>query len=85
MINFDRLTNYSQEIISSASAEMNSHKNSQIEPEHILLAMVKDNGISRDYLDELKLINEKFGGALSTMVANFPTLSNMTNVQKLFL
>ena len=85
MINFDRLTNYSQEIISSASAEMNSHKNSQIEPEHILLAMIKDNGISRDYLNELKLINENFVGALSTMVANFPTLSNMTNVQKLFL
>ena len=85
MINFDRLTNYSQEIISSASAEMNSHKNSQIEPEHILLAMVKDKGISRDYLNELKLINENFVGALSTMVANFPTLSNMTNVQKLFL
>ena len=50
-----------------------------------MLAMIQDNGISRDYLNELKLINENFVGALSTMVANFPTLSNMTNVQKLFL
>ena len=85
MINFDKLTNYSQEIISSASAEMNSHKNTQIEPEHILLAMVKDNGISRDYLTELKLINENFLGALSKMISNFPTIATVNNTQKLFL
>ena len=85
MINFDKLTNYSQEIISSASAEMNSHKNTQIEPEHILLAMVKDKGIARDYLTELKLINENFLGALSTMIYNFPTIASINNVQKLFL
>ena len=85
MINFDKLTNYSQEIISSASAEMNSHKNTQIEPEHILLAMVKDKGIARDYLTELKLINENFLGALSTMISNFPTIATVNNTQKLFL
>lgn len=85
MIDLNKLTNYSQEIISSASAEMNSHKNTQIEPEHILLAMVKDKGISRDYLNELKLINDHFINQLTKQVADFPTISGVNNVQQLFL
>ena len=54
MINFDNLTNYVQEILSASSALTMSKKNTQIEPEHIMLAMIQDNGLSRDYLTELK-------------------------------
>jgi len=85
MIDFNKLTNYSQEVISAASAEMNSHKNSQIEPEHILLSMVKDKGISRDYLTELKLINDNFINQLTKQIADFPTVSGVNNTQQLFL
>ena len=45
MADFNKFTNYSQEILSSASAIMNSHSNSELQPEHIMLAMIKDNGI----------------------------------------
>ena len=85
MINFDRLTNYSQEIISSASALMNSKHNTQIEPEHIMLAMIQDNGISRDYLTELKLLNQNFINAVTKAVNDFPTISGVQNTQQLFL
>ncbi len=85
MINFDKLTNYSQEILSSASALMNSKHNTQIEPEHIMLAMIQDSGISRDYLTELKLLNQNFITAVTKAVNDFPTISGVQNTQQLFL
>ncbi|MBQ1611950.1 MAG: hypothetical protein II085_00590, partial [Alphaproteobacteria bacterium] len=60
MANFNKFTNYSQEVISSAAALMSEHKNSELQPEHIMLAMIKDNGIIRDYLTELNLLNQNF-------------------------
>ena len=85
MINFDKLTNYSKEILSSASALMNSKHNTQIEPEHIMLAMIQDNGISRDYLTELKLLNQNFINTITKAVNDFPTISGVQNTQQLFL
>ncbi len=85
MINFDNLTNYSQEIISSASALMNAKHNTQIEPEHIMMAMIQDNGISRDYLTELKLLNQNFINAVTKAITDFPTVSGVQNMQQLFM
>ena len=85
MINFDNLTNYSQEIISSASALMNAKHNTQIEPEHIMMAMIQDNGISRDYLNELKLLNQNFINSITKAITDFPTVSGVQNTQQLFM
>ena len=85
MINFDNLTNYSQEIISSASALMNAKHNTQIEPEHIMMAMIQDNGISRDYLNELKLLNQNFINSVAKTITDFPTVSGVQNTQQLFM
>ena len=59
MVDIERLTNYSQEILAAAGACMNKYKNAQIQPEHIMLAMIEDKGAVRDYLNELKLLNEE--------------------------
>jgi len=40
MVDFNKFTNYSQEILSSAGAIMNEYKNSELQPEHIMLAMI---------------------------------------------
>ncbi len=85
MLDFDKFTNYSQEIISSASNLMSSHKNSQLEPEHIMLAMIKDNGIIKDYLTELRLLNPNFINKIITRIENFPKISGPTNPQGLYL
>lgn len=85
MINFENLTNYSQEILASASALMSSKRNSQIEPEHIMLAMIQDNGISRDYLTELKLLNQNFINAVTKSINDFPTISGVQNHQQLYI
>lgn len=85
MLDFDKFTNYSQEIISSASNLMNSYQNSQIEPEHIMLAMIKDDGIIKDYLTELKLLNQNFINKIISKIESFPKISGPINPQSLYL
>ena len=85
MLDFDKFTNYSQEILSEASNLMSSHQNSQMEPEHIMLAMIKDNGIIKDYLTELKLLNQNFINKIVSKVESFPKVSGAINPQGLYL
>ena len=85
MINFEKLTNYSQEIIFAANAKKDFYKNSEVNPEHIIIAMFEDNGISRDYLTELKLINQNFINEIVAKIKTFPTISTPSNSQQIFL
>lgn len=85
MLDFDKFTNYSQEILSSASNLMNSYQNSQMEPEHIMLAMIKDDGIIKDYLTELKLLNQNFINKIVSRIEGFPKISGPINPQNLYL
>jgi ATP-dependent Clp protease ATP-binding subunit ClpB len=75
MPNFEKFTNYSQEILSSAGAVMNEYKNTEMQPEHIMLAMIKDDGIIRDYLNELKLLNQGFVTKIVGFVKLLPTIA----------
>ena len=75
-MDFEKFTNYSQEILSSAGAIMNQYKNSELQPEHIMLAMIKDDGIIKDYLTELKLLNQGFINKVVGIVKSFPTISS---------
>ena len=85
MVDFNKFTNYSQEVLSSAGAIMNSHSNSELQPEHIMLAMIKDNGIIKDYLTELKLLNQGFIDKIVAAVNSFPKVSGPVNAQQMFL
>ena len=60
MINFEKFTNYAQEIIFASNAKKDFYKNTEVQPEHIVLAMIEDKGIAKDYLQELKLYNQHF-------------------------
>ena len=85
MVDINRFTNYSQELLSSANALVNSNKNTEMQPEHIMLAMIKDNGIVKDYLSELKLLTQSFIDRVVASVKAFPTVSGIQNSQQLFL
>ena len=85
MVDFNKFTNYSQEILSASSALMNEYKNSELQPEHIMLAMIKDDGIIKDYLTELKLLNQGFINKVVAAVKSFPTVSGPVNSQQMFL
>ena len=85
MINFEKFTNYSQEIIFAANAKKDFYKNTEVQPEHIVLAMIEDNGIAKDYLAELKLLNQHFINEVVAKIKTFPTISGPTSGQQIFL
>ena len=85
MLDFDKFTDYSKEIISSANALMGEYKNSQMTPEHIMLAMIKADGIIKDYLTELNLLNQGFINKIVSKIESFPKLSGPVNSQGLYL
>lgn len=85
MLDFDKFTDYSQEIISSANALMGEYKNSQMTPEHIMLVMIKADGIIKDYLTELNLLNQGFINKIVSKIESFPKLSGPVNSQGLYL
>ena len=75
MPNFEKFTNYSQELLNSAGAIMQTNKNSEMQPEHIMLAMIKDSGAIKDYLTELKLLNQGFIDKIISVIKSFPTIA----------
>lgn len=86
MQNFDKFTNYSQEILVSAQNIMNSYNNFEMQPEHILMAMIKDvDGVSGDYLKELGLLNQNFIDKVVNAIKNYPTVSGPTTTQQVYL
>ena len=60
MIDFNKFTNYSKEIVASAQNIMAENKNFEMQPEHLLMAMVKDvEGVAGDYLKELGILKHE--------------------------
>ncbi len=81
MIDFNRLTDYTKEIIYSAQQIMYRYRNSQLEPIHIMLAITEDNeGIAKDYCSELKIDNDNFKHQLVNEISSLPQVQ-MTNQQ----
>ncbi len=82
MQNFEKFTNYSQEILAASQSIAASYKNFEIQPEHILMAMIKDvKGVSGDYLKELSLLKQDFIDMLVNKIKNFPTISGPSTNQ----
>ncbi len=85
MIDFNRLTDYTQQIIYAAQQIMARYHNSQMMPEHIALAIIEDNdGIAKDYTQELKL-QGKFKDEIIKFIEDQPKIATMTSAQQLYL
>lgn len=86
MQDFNKFTNYSQEILASAQNLMNSYNNNELQPEHILMAMIKDvKGVAGDYLKELKVLNEGFIGKVVSAIKKYPTVSGPVNPSQIYV
>ena len=85
MFNFEKFTNYSQEIIFAANAKKDFYKNSEVQPEHIVMAMIEDKGIAKDYLEELKLLNQNFINSIVSRIKEYPTISGVPSSGQVFL
>lgn len=86
MIDFNRLTDYTKEIVYSAQQLMFQNHNTQLEPLHILAAMQEDtDGVAKDYLKALRLDGTNFKTELQTELAKLPRVESISGNGQLFL
>ena len=86
MIDFNRLTDYTQTILFASQQVMARMHNTQMEPEHIMQAMSEaDDGIAKDYLKELGIDNKNFQDRLLGEIQKFPRVENAVGNQQLYL
>ncbi|MEA1947786.1 MAG: ATP-dependent chaperone ClpB [Thermodesulfobacteriota bacterium] len=76
---FDKFTIKSQELIQNAQSMASEHNNQQIEPEHLLLAMLNaPEGIARAMLDKLGVSSDDVSRELAVSIDKFPKVSGST-------
>ncbi len=85
MIDFDKLTNYSRDILIAAGNCMQRYNNAQIQPEHIMLVMLEDKGLISTYLQELGILNQEFTNDVIKLIKNYPTLSVEPTSNQIYL
>ncbi|MDD3237289.1 MAG: ATP-dependent chaperone ClpB [Candidatus Gastranaerophilales bacterium] len=86
MIDFNRLTDYTQQIIYFAQQLMYEYHNTQLEPLHILLAITEDKeGISKDYMEALKINNDNFKNKVIVDIQKLPHVEQQQGSQQLYL
>jgi ATP-dependent Clp protease ATP-binding subunit ClpB len=73
---FDKFTIKSQELIQNAQSMASEHNNQQIEPEHLLLAMLNEpEGIARAMLNKLGVSSDDISRELTATIDKFPKIS----------
>ncbi len=86
MIDFNKLTNQAQETMFSAQQLMAKFQNTQLEPSHIMMAMLEaKEGISKDYMTALKLDRPQFVDAVMSELNNLPRVEQPVSTQQLYL
>ena len=74
---------YPQEELFSMGGTLAEHCGYKLE--HIVMAMIEDKGISKDYLEELKLLNQHFINEIVARIKSYPTISTPSGSQQVFL
>ena len=86
MIDFNRLTDYTKEILYASQQIMFRYHNSQLEPLHIMLAIAEDNeGISKDYCDELKINTDNFKHLIVNEISSLPQVQTTNPNQQVYM
>ncbi len=86
MIDFNRLTDYTQQIMFFAQQLMHQYKNTQMEPVHILLAITEEKeGIAKEYAKELKIDSEPIKNRITAEIQKFPQVESVSGNQQLYL
>ena len=86
MIDFNKLTDYTKQILYSSQQLMLKNRNSQLEPLHILGAILEDTeGVAKDYVKILKLDGANFRNELNSEIAKFPQLETTSGGGNLYL
>lgn len=86
MIDFNRLTDYTQQIIYFAQQLMYQYHNTQMEPSHIMLAICEEkDGIAKDFSEALKINEDNFKNKVVAEIQKLPQVQQQTGSQQLYL
>ena len=86
MIDFNKLTDYTQKIVLESQKIMQKYQNSQIEPVHILFAMQEDKeSVSGNFLKELGVYAPDMQSKLISLIDSLPKIQNSTAGGQLFM
>ena len=81
MIRFDKFTEKAQEAIGSAKAHAGEQNHSQLQPEHLLWALVQQkDGVVLPVLEKLSVDVARLASDLADAVGKLPRLENSTDV-----
>jgi len=79
LVRFDKFTIKSQELIQGAQSTASNMNNQQIEPEHLLLTMLKEKeGIARSILRKLGVSPEGVYGEVAVAIDKIPKVSGVS-------
>ena len=78
MFNFDKLTKSAQKVFFATQELAVNEQNSQITPQHFLYAMLKEENVATEILQELKINTTLIESQLKSEINNLPKLSNQT-------
>ncbi len=86
MIDFNKLTDYTKQILYSSQQIMLKNRNSQLEPLHILYAIIEDGeGVAKDYAKILKIDNQNFQKEMTAEISKIPQLETAVSGGNLYL
>lgn len=86
MIDFNRLTDYTQQMMFFAQQLMHQHHNTQMEPVHVMLAIAEEkDGIAKEYVKELKIDSDAFKNRIISEIQKFPKVETISGSQQLYL
>ena len=81
MMRFDRFTLKSQELIQNAQTLASTHGNQQIEPEHLLAAMLDEKeGVARSVFKKLGASGDSIANAAASAIDRLPKVSGAGDV-----
>lgn len=86
MIDFNRLTDYTQQMMFFAQQLMHQYHNTQMEPVHIMLAIAEEkDGVAKEYVKELKIDTDAFKNRITSEIQKFPQVETISGSQQLYL
>lgn len=86
MIDFNRLTDYTQQMMFFAQQLMHQYHNTQMEPVHIMLAITEEKeGVAKEYVKELKIDSDAFKNRITSEIQKFPQVETVSGSQQLYL
>ena len=86
MIDFNKLTQQTQNTIMAAQDIMQRYQNNQLNPEHLLLAMIEDEkGLGNKIFSKLNVNIPAFKGQIEAILAKNPKVTYAVNPNQLYI